>query len=38
LLPGRDKKVACGEMLDNHIDRPVDGTEILLNDLKRVPA
>jgi len=38
LLSGRDKKVACGEMLDDHIDRSVDGAEILVNDLERVPT
>jgi len=38
LLSGRYKKFACGKMLDDHIDRPVDGAEILVNDLQRVPA
>jgi hypothetical protein len=38
LRSGGDIQLSGVEMLDDHIDRPVDGAKILTNDLKRVPS
>ena len=38
VLAGHNIKSAGGEMLENHIHRSVNGAEVFVNDLQRVPA